>query len=103
MQTYIYGGIIFAILGLGTYTITLEAQNARLKAEILQANDAIEAQNKAIEALALDYAAYAEKSETERKKTLAKYQAIKSEGLETCEAKLGEIERALSLFYGRAW
>lgn len=101
-MNYIYGVVILSIVGLGSYTLTLEAQNAKLKAQIKEAQEALEKQNKALDKLKVDTEAYKKEVETQDKVTAQKYDKVQTQNLRTCEQKLSEIHKALSLFYTKA-
>lgn len=99
-MNYLYGLVILAIVGLGSYTLTLEAQNAKLKAQIKEVEDALEKQNKAIKKLEIDTETYKKELETQDKVTTQKYDKVQTQNLHTCEQKLSEINKALGVFYG---
>lgn len=100
-MNYLYGVVILAIVGLGSYTLTLEAQNARLKGEIREAQEALEKQNQALKKLEIDTQAYKKELEDQDKVTAQKYDKVQTQNLHTCEQKLSEIHKALGLFYVR--
>lgn len=101
MSNYLYGVVILAIVGLGSYTLTLEAQNAKLKAQIKETQEALEKQNKALENLKVDTEAYKKEVEAQDKVTTQKYDKVQTQNLHTCEQKLSEIRKALEVFYER--
>lgn len=101
MSNYLYGVVILAIVGLGGYTLTLEAQNAKLKAQIKEAQEALDKQNKALEKLKVDTDNYKKELETQDKVAAQKYDKVQTQNLLTCEQKLSEIHKALGVFYGK--
>lgn len=99
MMKYVIVGLSLLLVLSSGYIVYLQARNNSLRLEVSRIEISLKMQNEAIDALALDYARYAKEVDEKDRKASLRYKKIRLKDLESCEAKLKEIEKALSLFY----
>lgn len=99
MMRYVIVGLSLLLTLSSGYIVYLQARNNSLRLEVSRIEVSLKMQNEAIDALALDYARYAKEVDEKDRKAVLRYKRIRLKDLESCEAKLKEIEKALSLFY----
>lgn len=97
---YIIAALSFMLLGVGGYASYVTLENSHLEIELYKTNEALKAQNKAIEEMALDTEAYACSLDSLNNYAASKYEKVKSEHeLDTCEKKLEEFEKLLGIYH----
>lgn len=99
MMKYVIMGLSLLLTLSSGYIVYLQARNNSLRLEVSRIEISLKMQNEAVDALALDYARYAKEVDEKDRKASLRYKKIRLKDLESCEAKLKEIEKALSLFY----
>lgn len=99
MMKYVIVGLSLLLTLSSGYIVYLQARNNSLRLEVSRIEISLKMQNEAIDALALDYTRYAKEVDEKDRKTSLRYKRIRLKDLESCEAKLKEIEKALRLFY----
>lgn len=98
-MAYIVGVLLFIFLGVGGYASYVTLENSRLEIELYKTNEALKAQNKAIEEMALDTEGYACSLDSLNNYAASKYKKVKGEHeLDTCEKKLEEFEKLLGIY-----